>query len=228
MASHQLRPLVGVRFQVLFTPLLAVLFTFPSRYWFAIGLPGVFSLGGWCRRIRRGFLRSPPTQEHDSGAAMYTYGTLTPCGRPSQAVQFNAAPTRPVLQPRPGLDPCGLGFSAFARRYLRNHSCFLLLRVLRCFSSPRLPRPKTVTALRQPGCPIRTPADQSVCAAPRRFSQLAASFLASGSPGIPRTPLFSPAADAAGHFSLVSSMSMNSRNNARMACSLWRITDSNR
>ena len=33
----------------------------------------------------------------------------------------------------------GLGSSAFARRYLRNHYCFLFLRVLRCFSSPGLP-----------------------------------------------------------------------------------------
>ncbi len=33
----------------------------------------------------------------------------------------------------------GLGSCAFARHYLRNHFCFLLLRVLRCFSSPRLP-----------------------------------------------------------------------------------------
>ena len=30
----------------------------------------------------------------------------------------------------------GLGSSAFARRYLRNHFCFLFLRLLRCFSSP--------------------------------------------------------------------------------------------
>ena len=30
----------------------------------------------------------------------------------------------------------GLGFSAFARRYLRNRVFFLFLRVLRCFSSP--------------------------------------------------------------------------------------------
>ena len=30
---------------------------------------------------------------------------------------------------------CGLGSSAFARRYLRNHCCFLFLRLLRCFSS---------------------------------------------------------------------------------------------
>ena len=29
----------------------------------------------------------------------------------------------------------GLGSSAFARRYLRNHGCFLFLTLLRCFSS---------------------------------------------------------------------------------------------
>ena len=33
----------------------------------------------------------------------------------------------------------GLGSCAFARHYLRNHCCFLLLRVLRCFSSPGSP-----------------------------------------------------------------------------------------
>ncbi len=33
----------------------------------------------------------------------------------------------------------GLGSSAFARRYLRNHSYFLLLRLLRWFSSPGSP-----------------------------------------------------------------------------------------
>ena len=58
-----LRPLVGARFQGLFTPLLAVLFTFPSRYWFTIGLSGVFSLSGWCRQIQTGFLRPRPTQD---------------------------------------------------------------------------------------------------------------------------------------------------------------------
>ena len=30
----------------------------------------------------------------------------------------------------------GLGSSGFARRYFRNHYCFLFLRLLRCFSSP--------------------------------------------------------------------------------------------
>ena len=38
-----------------------VLFTFPSRYWFAIGHRLVFSLGGWAPRIRTGFHVSRPT-----------------------------------------------------------------------------------------------------------------------------------------------------------------------
>ena len=42
-----------------------------------------------------------------------------------------------VLQPRKCLNTSGLGSSPFARHYLRNHNCFLFLRVLRCFSSPR-------------------------------------------------------------------------------------------
>ncbi len=44
-----------------------------------------------------------------------------------------------VLQPRQRRNATGLGCSAFARRYLRNHCCSLFLRVLRCFSSPRSP-----------------------------------------------------------------------------------------
>ena len=39
------------------------------------------------------------------------------------------------------------------------------------------------------GCPIRISADQFVCADPRGFSQLATSFFASESLGIPRAPL---------------------------------------
>ena len=43
--------------------------------------------------------------------------------------------------------------------------------------------------LRAAGCPIRTPADRGPFAPPRRLSRPAASFLASGSQGILRTPL---------------------------------------
>ena len=40
-----------------------MLFTFPSRYWYTIGLTGVFSLAGWSRRIRAGLLVSRVTQD---------------------------------------------------------------------------------------------------------------------------------------------------------------------
>ena len=47
----------------------------------------------------------------------------------------------PALQPRARLDARGLGWSPFARRYSGSHSCFPLLRLLRCFSSSGSPPP---------------------------------------------------------------------------------------
>ena len=128
----------GFRFSC--TPLSGVLFTFPSRYWSTIGLSGVFSLGGWCRQIQTGFLRPRPTQGTarrtlDFGYTAFTfYGRTFQYGSPIKCDCHVAA-----LQPRRRRNAVGLGFSAFARRYLRNHCCFLFLRVLRCFSSPRSP-----------------------------------------------------------------------------------------
>ena len=58
-----LRLLVGARFQVLFHSPLGVLFTFPSRYWYAIGHRRVFSLGGWSPRLRTGFHVPGPTRD---------------------------------------------------------------------------------------------------------------------------------------------------------------------
>ena len=40
-----------------------MLFTFPSRYLYAIGLTGVFSLAGWTRQIRAGLHVSRATQD---------------------------------------------------------------------------------------------------------------------------------------------------------------------
>ena len=40
-----------------------MLFTFPSRYWYTIGLTGVFSLAGWTRQIRAGLHVSRVTQD---------------------------------------------------------------------------------------------------------------------------------------------------------------------
>jgi hypothetical protein len=78
--SHQkvLQLLVGIRFQVYFTPLVGVLFTFPSRYLFAIGHQGVFRLGGWSPHVQTGFHVSRPTQGSQSALRIRDYHPLWP------------------------------------------------------------------------------------------------------------------------------------------------------
>ena len=97
-----------------------------------------------------------------------------------------------VLLPRARRNARGLGFSPVARHYWGNHCCFLFLRVLRCFSSPRWPHDfLMMAASRPPGCPIRRSADQRQFAPTRGFSQLTTSFIASVSLGIHHAPLLS-------------------------------------
>ena len=69
----------GARFQVLFHSPLGVLFTFPSRYWFAIGRRRVFSLGGWSPRIRPGFHVAGPTREGGRAVGVASPTGLSPC-----------------------------------------------------------------------------------------------------------------------------------------------------
>src|SRR5690606_31809641 len=134
---NPLRPLVGTRFQVLFTPLFGVLFTFPSRYWSTIGLSGVFSLARWCWPIPTGFLRSRGTQDTTS-AALHTCTGLSPVspGFPSGSTSRCSSRSE-VLRPPKRRNTLALASFPFARHYLGNHCYFLLLRLLRCFSSAR-------------------------------------------------------------------------------------------
>ena len=131
-----LRPLVSAWFQVLLTPLAAVLFIVRSPYSFTIGHRGVFSLGRWSGRFHTGFhepratpgilsqgacplgLRGSHPLWRDFPDASTEDGFVTPRG-PS-------TPTRRSVW----------AVSAFARRYSRNPCLSLFLRVLRCFSSP--------------------------------------------------------------------------------------------
>ena len=97
-------------FRYCFTPLLGVLFTFPSRYLCAIGLPGVLSLGGWCRRFRTGLLRPRPTQGTGLVGSRFAYGAVTRSGAPFQAPSATSASSvLPALLPRARLDARGLG-----------------------------------------------------------------------------------------------------------------------
>ena len=135
-----------------------MLFTFPSRYWYTIGLTGVFSLAGWSRRIRAGFHVSRVTQVAVAPRVSSHTGLS-----PSVVRLSNTLP----------LKTAGLGSSPFARHYWGNHCYFLFLEVLRCFSSLRLPRHTymAVTVLQTAGLSHSdTRGSRDMCSYPRLFA----------------------------------------------------------
>ena len=125
---------VNTGFQVLFHSPPGVLFTVPSQY-FALSVTKEYlALRGGPRAFRQGFsclvllwilsrhlmfrLRGFHTlRQVFPGPFCYT-----------QWIDYTVRTPRCTHH--------GLGSSDFARRYSQNHFCFLLLRLLRCFSSP--------------------------------------------------------------------------------------------
>ena len=79
---------------------MGVLFTFPSRYSFAIGLSGVFSLAGWSRQIHAGFLVTRATQD-DTGPDSQSRTGLSPAAvQLSRCFRYARPCRKVVLQPR--------------------------------------------------------------------------------------------------------------------------------
>ena len=77
-----------------------MLFTFPSRYSFAIGLTGVFSLAGWSRRIRAELLVLRVTQD-DTRPRLYSCTGLSPSVMQlSRCFHSTSEYHNVVLQPR--------------------------------------------------------------------------------------------------------------------------------
>ena len=170
-----------------------MLFTFPSRYSFAIGLSVVFSLSGWSPIIQPEFLVFRHTQVAVNSASASRTG-LSPSAA-GRSGPFRSLPLRmtPLLLPRHmPCDTAGLGSSPFDRLYLGNRCYFLFLQVLRCFSSLRSPPRSRMPESLPAGCPIRKSAGRRVFAPRRSLSQLVTSFFASESLGIPHAPLFVP------------------------------------
>ena len=82
-----------------------VLPTFPSRYWYTIGLPSIFSLAAWSPQIQTGFHVSRPTQVPLSSIPRYLYGPVTLFGLTFQTVpvpctDFVSGPTTPMAPRR--------------------------------------------------------------------------------------------------------------------------------
>ena len=166
----RLRPLVSVWFQGLFTPLLGVLFTFPSRYWFTIGLSGVSSLTRWCWQLQTEFLRFRPTRLHLYN--LFVYRTVTSLGHTFQYVQLKLYRLYGLVRVRSPLLAESLLISFPTGTQMFQFPAFAINQVFNLM-----------------GCPIRTSTDYRSFAPPRSFSQLTTSFVASESLGIRHTPL---------------------------------------
>ena len=127
----------------------------------------------------------------------FAYAPVTLYGSTFQRIQLAARLVTLLLrtlQPPRHRNVTGLGYSDFARHYFRNRGFFLLLEVLRWFTSLRSLVPNyefigTYLGFAQVGFPIRKSPDQRLCAAPRSLSQLATSFIACLCQGIHRAPL---------------------------------------
>ena len=113
--------------------------TFPSQYWYTIGLLGVFSLAGWSPQIQTGFHVSRPTQVPLLNQLNYLYRTITVYG-----LTFQTVPILELISFERSYNPddavttsvWALPRSIATTKGIDNF--FLFLRVLRCFSSPRL------------------------------------------------------------------------------------------
>ncbi len=135
---------------------------------------------------------APPTKHYSgfhSPSLRFAYGTFTPFGLPSQCSSARSMLASSVLLPLLNyLTRFGL-LRVRSPLLTKSFSYFLLLQVLRCFSSPRSSSFDS-KFFKLGGFPIRTSTDLRLFASPRSFSQLTTSFVISESLGIPHAPLF--------------------------------------
>ena len=174
--------LVNIGFQVLFHSPPGVLFNFPSRYFFTIGYQGVFSLGRWSGLLPTGFLVSCRTLDSTGSFYNFAYEAFTLFGMLSQNISAIVNCNAIVVLNPISITTYGLGSSDFARHYFRNRFLFLLLKVLRCFSSLRVSSHILciyiwiLNDLYLVGCPIQKSMDHGIFASPHSLSQLVTSF----------------------------------------------------
>ena len=185
--SHRLR---ADGFRVFFTPLFEVLFTFPSRYWFTIGLSGVFSLAGWSPPIRTGFHVSRPTQDTVGIDRRFAYGVVTLCDPSFRTVPlllFSACygPSTPIV-PKHGR----FGLLRFRSPLPAQSLLFSFPAGTEMFQFPAFafPHKGNDTASRYRVAPFGDPGVVRLFAPNPGLSQLVTSFIASESQGIHRLP----------------------------------------
>ena len=125
-----------------------MLFTFPSRYWFTIGLTGVFSLAGWARRIHAGLLVSRATQEHSRHLKQQGKGAVTRYGRTFQIVTPDAGNTeRRSYYPAPASPQVRFGLFPGRSPLLGESLLFSSPRGTKMFQFPRFASPDIILGI---------------------------------------------------------------------------------
>ena len=140
-------------FQELFHSPPGVLFTFPSRYWYAIGQTGMLRLTQRSGLIHAGFHEARATWDNTIGRRLTSrYGAGTLYGQAFKPVPLASRfmtparpvgtgtrdPTTPATQPPTGITRNRFGLIRFRSPLLTEYP---FLQVLRCFTSLRTPRP---------------------------------------------------------------------------------------
>ena len=179
-----------------------MLFTFPSRYSYAIGQTGILRLTRRSGRIHTGFHESRATRETPSMVHAHTatgpspstarYPTrfasrmhLSP--QPTASAVGQAFPRHPARNPRRVSHAHGLAIIRFRSPLLTEYP---LLQVLRCFTSLRTPRTSAVPA--HDGwrvAPFGHPGIKAMSAAPPGLSRPHTSFIGTVCQGIHHTPI---------------------------------------
>ena len=154
---------MGARFQELFHSPPGVLFTFPSRYWYAIGQTGMLRLTQRSGLIHAGFHEARATWDNTIGRRLTSrYGAGTLYGQAFKPVPLASRfmtparpvgtgtrdPTTPATQPPTGITRNRFGLIRFRSPLLTEYP---FLQVLRCFTSLRTPahrRCRPMTAIR--------------------------------------------------------------------------------
>ena len=185
-SSERLPLLGGARFQALFHSPLGVLFTFPSRYWFAIGHRRVFSPWRWSPCFGPGFALGPlwiaRPQSRQPRTGLSPLRPAFPCRSArtwfSDGRGLGPRALRPQhLRGGPSRRRREFGLARFRSHFLaRSRFNFSSSRVLRCFSSPVVPRGDglhAVAAMTAAGFPHSGIRDRGPFAPPPGLSRLA-------------------------------------------------------
>ncbi len=172
-----------------------------------IGYQEVFRLSEWSRQIHSTLHGNAATREHHHTRHVHfrlrdshplrpgipTCSTNTHNHAEEPAAPSNDAPQHRTRNPCQVSHAPGLAYSAFARHYSRNHQCFLFLRVLRCFTSPRSPATlyiQEAVTRHHSGwvSPFGHPRITARLTAPRGISQPPTSFIGPWYQGIHHVP----------------------------------------